>query len=233
MGGIRVAKHLYGDMEGCLRVHVFCADVLIAAAETNRWLLRAATAVGTKEKPVGLEREDVFDVRKPSEQVLANILVSQTSIFTAGGRRQTLIKRSYKLRPPIFQRKSVTKPNLRRMELHHRMLGRILKAGIDAHASENMNKLRQYKDALEHDFLLRATLQPAELLNRKLHDAKDTNLDTNSVFSTTTPIVAALSKSRFQVPEAQFLLLVLAISSFPPPLSSFTHRWPPHQFILA
>jgi hypothetical protein len=209
-------------IEGCFRVHVFRVDVLIAAAETNKRLLRAATAISTKGKPGGLDQEVLFDVRKPSEEVLANILVPQSSIFTAGRSKEALIKRSYKLRPPIFQRKTVAKPNLRRMELHHRMLGRILKAGIDAQASENMNKLRQYKEVLEHNFLLRATLQPAELLNRKLHDAKDTKLDTNSVFSTTTPIVAALSKSRFQVMHVQSLLLVLAISSFQPPLGSFS-----------
>lgn len=175
------------------------------AAETNKKLLRAATltflpqqkdaGVASFEEP-NEEQQEADDAAFLREFFANFLLVRNPNI---GKIRRGLMREWMKIIPPVFNRKSVQKPNARRMELHFNRLGRKIQAGSDAQAMDKIAALKRHKETLEDMFLIRATLQPADLLSGKLHAARDQNIDSASVFATTTPIIAALSKQRFQV----------------------------------
>ena len=81
--------------------------------------------------------------------------------------------------------------------------------------SREVERLKDRLDHLETFFSFKATLQPANFLQSKLDKGLDDQLDTNSVFSTSSPFTLALSKPRIQVVFIliSFVSFVLGISS--------------------
>lgn len=81
--------------------------------------------------------------------------------------------------------------------------------------SREVERLKDRLDQLETFFSFKATLQPANFLQSKLDKGLDDQLDTNSVFSTSSPFTLALSKGRIQVVFIliSFVSFVLGIST--------------------